>query len=273
MRRYGVGHHALDVGARRTRELGVLAVLVHAAGLVRQRAAGVRHDDLQIRVPFHEAGKNQPRRRHAHLDDAAETELQRAAIAFQIVAEDRVGGMKEKRDAELFDAGVERRQALGIDARIAADASRKVDAHQPELFDRVIQYVDSDFRIDQRHRGAGPDAAGISLLRARHLFVPHQRGIAAFFLGQIGEIDRERSDGGDHAHLVAKAIHVFELAIEVEPLGPAVERRAPLLPHIIIATAAVDLSRRIARAPAKAVEDFSRPPVEMGIDDTHGVCP
>ena len=74
-------------------------------------------------------------------------------------------------------------------------------------------------------------------------------------------------------NLVTKAVHMFELTIKIEPFGPAVERRTPLLAHIIVAAAAVDLRIRIAGAPAKPVEDFSRPPVEMGIDDTHGVRP
>src|SRR5690606_6421619 len=47
MWRYGIGVHAPDVAAGGLRQLRVMAVLVHSAGLIRQGTPGVGHDDPQ----------------------------------------------------------------------------------------------------------------------------------------------------------------------------------------------------------------------------------
>src|SRR5207244_9143647 len=62
---------------------------------------------------------------------------------------------------------------------------------------------------------------------------------------QFGEKDRERADGAHHVDPMAEAVHVRELRIEVEPVGPAVENVVPaLLAQIGIAAALVDLGAR-----------------------------
>src|SRR6266571_910474 len=115
--------HVPDIRAWRARKPGVLSVLVHAAGLIRQRAAGVRHHDLQVGVTLHETGEDQPGSRHTDLNDAAKTELQRSPVAFQVFTKYGIGRMKEDRNAELFDSSVEGCEPLRVDARIAADAA------------------------------------------------------------------------------------------------------------------------------------------------------
>src|SRR5207247_10645197 len=65
-------HDALPI--YRLRQLGGLGVLVHAAGLVWQRAARVRQHDSQIRMTLHGAGENEPHRSDADLDDARSEE-------------------------------------------------------------------------------------------------------------------------------------------------------------------------------------------------------
>ncbi|PYS13763.1 MAG: hypothetical protein DMG15_10185 [Acidobacteria bacterium] len=73
-----------------------------------------------------EAGKDQLRSRHADLNNAAQTELQRPSVAFQVFTKDGIGRMKEKRNAELFDASVKGRKPLGVDACIPADAAGNI---------------------------------------------------------------------------------------------------------------------------------------------------
>src|SRR5437867_6377344 len=120
-----VGIHLPDVGARRARKLGVLSVFVHAAGLIRQRAAGVRHHDLQAGMTLHETGEDQTRSRHADLNDAAKTELQRSPVAFQVFTKYGVGRMKEDRNAELFDSSVEGREPFSVDTQIGRASCRE----------------------------------------------------------------------------------------------------------------------------------------------------
>src|SRR5262245_20112355 len=127
MRRNRVGIHTPEVSARRSGQFGVLAVLVHAPGLVRQRPACVRHHNLEVWMSLHKTGKNQTRRCHANFDDAAKTELQRPAISFQILTEYGVGWMKEQRNAELFDPRVKRLEAFGVYPGITTDASWNID--------------------------------------------------------------------------------------------------------------------------------------------------
>src|SRR5215475_6195813 len=68
---------------------------------------------------------------------------------------------------------------------------------------------------------------------------------------------------------MAKTIHMFELAIQVEPFRPGVERRAPFMPDVSVSAAIVAFCPRMGRAFAKILEDLSRPPMEMGIDYPH----
>ncbi|PYS38225.1 MAG: hypothetical protein DMG14_18500 [Acidobacteria bacterium] len=70
---------------------------------------------------------------------------------------------------------------------------------------------------------------------------------------------------------MAKTVHVFELSVEVEPFRPRVERRASFMSHIVVSAAAVAFRPMIAAAIAQLLQDLSRPPVEMGVDDPHGV--
>ncbi len=272
VRRHRVGVHALEVLADRPRQLGGLRVLVHPAGLVRQRAAGVRHHDLEVRMPLHGAGQHQPHRGGADLDDAAEAEMQRAVVAVrQHVLEDHVGRVQEQRQSELLAMRVERLQPLGVDAGVGADRAGQVDAHQAEPVHRVVDHLDRDLGVLQRHRGAGPQPARILLLRGRHLLVPHQRVVAAFSDRHVGERHRERPDRADHVDPVAEAVHVFELLVEIEPLGPGVQVLTGIgAAHVVVAAALVDLAPRVVLPRAELVENRARPPMEMGIDDVHG---
>ena len=272
MRRHRIGVHALEIRADRLRQLRRLGVLVHAAGLVGQRAAGVRHHDLEVGMALHRAGEHEPHRRDADLDDAAEAQMQRAVIAVrQHVLEDHVGRMQEQRQAELGAMRVERLQPLGVDARILADAAGQVDAHQAEPVDRVVDHLDGDLGVLQRHRGAGPEPARIFLLRAGHLLVPHQRVVAAFLDRHVGERHRERADRADHVDAVAEAVHVFELLVEIEPLGPGVEMLAAgVAAHVVVAAALVDARLGEVLALAELLENRAGPPMKMRIDDVHG---
>src|SRR3984885_2916225 len=179
--------------------------------------------------------------------------------------------MQEERDAELFDASVKGLQPLGIDPGIPADASGNIDAHQSKLIHRVVKHLDGGLRIRQRNGRASPDPAGIFALRARHMLVPHHRGLTALLRRQVGEINRKGAERADHAHLMAEAIHVLELPVEIEPFRPGVDRWASIMSQITVSAAAVAFRARIAAALAELLEDVSRPPVEMGIDDPHGV--
>src|SRR5207249_11986996 len=71
---------------------------------------------------------------------------------------------------------------------------------------------------------------------------------------------------------MAKPIHMFELPVEIEPFRPGVERGTSLMSHIVVSAAVVAFCARVTVAPAKLLEDLSGPPVEMGIDDPHGVA-
>ena len=201
--------------------------------------------------------------------------MQRAVVTVrQHVLEDHVGRVQEHRQPELFDMRVERLQPLGVDTRIFADAAGQVDAHQAEPVHRVIQHLDGDLGVLQRHRGAGPQPAGVFLLRARHLLVPHDGVVAAFLDRHVGERNRERADRAHHIDPVAEAVHVFELLVEIEPLGPAVEMSAAACTaRVVVAALAVHRGPRVVLALAQLVEDRARPPMKMRIDDVHAEVP
>ena len=82
--------------------------------------------------------------------------------------------------AEFFDMGIKWLEPFRIDPRIVADAAWQIDAHQSQTVDRVIDHFDCGAGVLQRYCSAGPEAAGIFLLRAGHFLVPHQRVVAAF---------------------------------------------------------------------------------------------
>ncbi len=266
--------HALQIGAGRLRQVGLLRVLVHAARLIGQRAAGVRQHDLQLGVALHEAREDEPRGRDADLDDATEAQMQGAVVAFERVHEDRVGRMQEHGQSERLDAGVERLEPLRVDARVVADAAGDVDAHEPQAADGILQDLDRDTCVGERDGGAGPDSVRILALRSRHVLVPLDRGVAALVGRQVREVDRERADRADDRDLVAEGVHVGELLVEVIPLGPAAQRRLlAALAQVSIAAAVVDDGARESLAAAKALEDRAGPPVEMGVDDSHPASP
>ena len=145
-------------------------------------------------MALHDAGEDEPHGRDTHLDDAAEAEMQRAVIAIEHVLEDHVRRMQEQRQAELLHVRVERLKPLGVDARIRADAAGKVHSHQTEPIDRVVDHFDRHARVLQRHRCAGPEPAGIFLLRVRHRLVPHEGVVASLLHRHVGEGDRKRAD-------------------------------------------------------------------------------
>src|SRR4029077_19244463 len=87
----------------------------------------------------------------------------------------------------------------------------------------------------------------------------------------VGERHRERAYRADHVDLVAKARHVFELLVEIEPFGPGVEMAAGALPaKIAVATLVVDARLGKILALAQPVENRPGPPMEMRVDDVHG---
>ena len=77
--------------------------------------------------------------------------------------------MQEQRQAELLDVGVKWLEPLGIDVRIAADAAGKIDAHQAEPIDRIVDHFDGGAGVLQRHRRAAP-TAGRDISSARRPF-------------------------------------------------------------------------------------------------------
>ena len=268
MRRHGVGVHAFHIEADGLRQFRGLRVLVHAAGLVRQRAAGVGEHDLQLGAVLHEAGEDQPRRRHAHLDDATEAEVQRAVITVENVGEYRIGGMQEKGNSKLLDTFVKRPESLGVDPGIGADAARQIGAHQSELIDRVIQNLDGDPGVLQWHRRASPKPAGIFALRRCHFFVPQHGGIAAGFRRKFRKINRQGADGAHDVHLMTEGVHVRQLSVEIGPsrvVGPDVHHIAFPNPPIVTAFA-VALGSRISFRLASLVQDRTWTPMEMRIE-------
>ena len=136
-------------------------------------------------MTLHETGEDQPGSRDADLDDAAKTELQRSSVTFQVFTKYGIGGMKKDRNAKLFDSSVEGREPFSVDARIAADASGNVHAHEAKLMDRMVQNLDGDFCVCQRNSRAGPNSARIFPLRPRHLLVPHDCRVTALLRRQI----------------------------------------------------------------------------------------
>ena len=75
---------------------------------------------------------------------------------------------------------------------------------------------------------------------------------------------------GAHLDLVAERVHRFELAVEIMPFGPTAEHViAAAFEQARIAAAGVDRRRRASLAFAQRLENRSRPPVEVRIDDVH----
>src|SRR5215468_6658583 len=147
MRRNGVCVHPSDICAWRPRKLCILAVLIHPARLVRQRSAGVGHHHLEPRMPLHQTGKHEARSRHTDFNDASKAELQSSAVACQVLTKYGIRGMKEYRYAQLFDASVKGCEPVGIDPRVATDASRNIDTHQSESSDSMVKNFNRHFRI------------------------------------------------------------------------------------------------------------------------------
>ena len=154
--------------------------------------------------------------------------------------------------------------------RIGADAARQVDAHQAEPADRVLQHLERDGRIRERDRRTRPHATGISPLRRRHLLVPVDRHVATLGRRQRREIDRQRPDRAHHVDTMAELVHRLELAVEIEPLGPAPELVVgALFEPARVAAAVVDPGIGHRRSPAQPLDHRTRPPVEMRVDDVH----
>jgi hypothetical protein len=66
--------------------------------------------------------------------------------------------------------------------------------------------------------------------------------------------------------------HVFKLLVEIEPLGPGVEvLTASAAAHVVVAATVVDPRLGEAATLAELVEDRTRPPVEVRVDDVHGL--
>ena len=138
----------------------------------------------------------------------------------------------------------------------------------------MVEHFDRDFSVLQRHRGAGPQPARIFALRARHLLVPHHRIIASLARRHVRKCNGERPDRAHDVDLVAEPVHVRELLVEIEPIGPAVEVRAGAVAAPVVVTAVGVAPSAWESLPlAKLVEHRARPPMEMGVDDVHGFLP
>src|SRR5262245_364461 len=133
----------------------------------------------------------------------------------------------------------------------------------------MFQYLDRDLRIRQWNGCACPNPARILVLCARHLLVPGYCSITTLLRWQVRKIDREGTKRADNAHLMAKPIQMLQLPVEVEPLSPRIDGRSSFVSQVVVSAAAVPFRTRKAAAHAKLLEDLSRPPVEMGIDDPH----
>jgi hypothetical protein len=66
--------------------------------------------------------------------------------------------------------------------------------------------------------------------------------------GEVRETDRNVTQRTHHADLMAETIHLFGLAVEVEPFSPGAQRRPSLMDHVIVSTEAVAVSTGIAAA-------------------------
>ena len=68
-----------------------------------------------------------------------------------------------------------------------------------------------------------------------------------------------------------RLVHVFELLVEIEPLGPGVEMLAGVgAAPIVVAAARIDPRVGEILALAQLVENRPGPPMEMRVDDVHG---
>src|SRR5437016_9657612 len=101
-----------------------------------------------------------------------------------------------------------------------ANATGYIDTHQSKFIDRVVKNLNGELHVRQGNRRAGPNPPGVFALRVRHLLVPHYCGVTALPGRQVREIDRKRAERADHADLMAKTIHMFELPVEIEPFSP-----------------------------------------------------
>jgi hypothetical protein len=71
---------------------------------------------------------------------------------------------------------------------------------------------------------------------------------------------------------VTEAVHVFELLVEIEPLGPGVQMLAGLgAAHVVVAATLVDPGRGEPLPLAELFENRAGPPMEMRVDNVHGM--
>src|SRR5215469_10232122 len=72
---------------------------------------------------------------------------------------------------------------------------------------------------------------------------------------------------------MAEPVHVLELLVEIEPLGPAVDRVAAAgAAPIAVAAASIGRGLGKVRALAELLQDRAGPPVKMRVDDVHGAA-
>ena len=113
---------------------------------------------------------------------------------------------------------------------------------------------------------------GVIGFLAGHGFVPLDGLVLAFLFRQGGEEDRHGTDRADDIDLVAEAVHVGELLVEIVPGVPAHGLEGNRLAGAdIIAALGVGAGERHAGALDEAFEEMTRPVVEVGVDDVHGV--
>src|SRR5690242_7417542 len=74
---------------------------------------------------------------------------------------------------------------------------------------------------------------------------------------------------------MSEAVHMRELIVDIEPLGPTAEELflTSTRTEELIAATIIGLGAREIIALAQCLKDRARPPVEMGIDDVHQGSP
>ena len=156
-------------------------------------------------------------RSQAYIEGAAQSEVKRTLVFLEHLDEVVVSRVDEQRNAELFDAIVERLKAWMIDPAVLANRAGNIDADQTELVDRAVEFVDGRLGVLQRHHAARPHAPRVFALCGGHLVVIHLRISDAVGEGYFGEERRERTKRADKIDLVSGRVHVAQVVVEIEP--------------------------------------------------------
>ena len=199
----------LGVGARTP---GV----VHARPVVRDVAAPMRHQHLQLRMPCHHAVEDQVRHRHRRLQRVADDVVE--VVVRQPVGLGVAQRVHEDQHAELLAAGEKGLQPqAGVGQVLAVDVGADFHALEIQRLDRVIQFAHREFGVLQGHRAQADKTVGRvgDDLRDALVDLARQFGTVIGF-GEVEEVVGRRAHGLD---VDAHAVHVLQ------PLGDTAELR------------------------------------------------